>query len=650
MFAFVKSPQKRQFNPRKTLRLIAIIAVVLALVGMSLSAFAQSANTFNFLNGVESKFQPLQQTWYTKISVYAQRLFWALAAVDFGWTTITYIIDKNDIADMLGSVVRKVMTISFFFVLLKMSNQWIPMIIDSFTQIGQDAGGMTTSTTPDGIVGKGFDLALGAFKAIHDLGALDAIAVVLPVGCLGIVMFLAFLFVAAQLLVTQIESFLCIGAGVILLGFGGSRWTTDMASKYMQYAVATGLKLMVLYLIVGAGQSLFSGLTIDPNNLIASCLTNAGSALVYTYLAIQIPAIASAMMSGSPTMTAGGMMGAALSAGAAVAGVGAAVAGGAMGAAKGASGAAAGATGLAKALSSGVNSGLDLGKSGTDLATHALGQMGSHGLGMAKGAVGDAVGGARTSFAQKVDGSAGGKIASSIESTRGGSMSGVPAPAPAQAPAPQGGTGAPASSGSGGNQATGGGSSGSSTAAEQVNGSNAPMDSTGSSATPGAPLSAASTGGDGAAQATPGGASADMSGSPLSAPSSASQGASGAPQSPPQATASSSAGAPNLGASNGGGNAPTGSAAAPSGGSGPSSDATTASAGAGNTPVTPSSNPSGDASTASVSGGGSGAQAPQAPQPRKDALHSRIQNLQGYVPQDGAAAASINIDLKHAAD
>ncbi|KMY85164.1 hypothetical protein BUMB_02029 [Candidatus Paraburkholderia calva] len=119
-------------------------------------------------------------------------------------------------------------------------------------------------------------------------------------------------------------------------------------------------------------------------------------------------------------------MGSALTAGAAMVGAGA-VAGG-MSAAKGAGGAAAGATGLAKALSAGVNSGLDLGKSGTALAAHSLGQVGAHGLGMASGAIGDAVGGVRTNFAQSVDKSAGSKIASSIEATRGGSVSGIPVP------------------------------------------------------------------------------------------------------------------------------------------------------------------------------------------------------------------------------
>lgn len=644
--------RSHRMNSRSTIRALASIAVVVVLASMSLSAFAQSANTFTFMSTVTNKFSPLQGSWYNVIVGYAQRLFWALAAVDFGWTTITFILEKNDLSDMLGSLVRKVMTLSFFFALLKFSNQWIPMIIDSFTQIGQAAGGTSASSTPDGIVSKGYDLALGAFKAIHDLGALDAISVVIPVGALAILIFLAFLFVAAQLLVTQIESFICIGAGVILLGFGGSRWTTDMASKYMQYAVATGLKLMVLYLIVGAGQSLFGGLTIDPNNLINSCLVNAGSALIYTYLAIQIPAIASAMMSGSPTMTAGGMAGAALTAGAAMAGAGAAVAAGGMSAAKGAGGAAAGATGLAKALSAGVNSGLDLGKSGTALASHALGQVGAHGLGMASGAIGDAVGGARTNFAQSVDKSAGGRIASSIEATRGGSVSGIPVP-----PAPASGA-APAPQSAGSSSASSGGSGSSGSTQPSATGGEAASTAALPEASAHASESSASSVGDG----IPGGTSGD---SGLSASSSMPASASAAGASPTPAGASSagvtaptagSTSAPSAGSASSGSagpvSTPAGSASVspstPSAGMMPD-----ASAGpSGGSPASPSSGSQpagGNASTASVSGDGQPAS--NAPSPsRSDPLHKRIQDLQGYVPQDGAHAASFNIDLQHSRD
>ncbi|MGQ7906749.1 P-type conjugative transfer protein TrbL [Burkholderia sp. BC1] len=643
MLAILRLTFRKPSSVRQWLRFTAVIAVVVTLLSLSLSALAQSSGDgyqFNFLNGVDAKFSPLQVTWGTIVKGYAQKLFWMLATIDFGWTTVTYILDKAEFADVLNSLVKKVMTIAFFWTLLKMSDTWIPAIINSFKTIGMAAGGAggsaPSAATPDGIVSTGFDTALAAYQAIGELGVMEKIAVVIPVTALAILVFLSFLFVAAQLLVTQIESYIAIGGGVILLGFGGSRWTTDMASKYLQYAVATGIKLMVLYMIVGAGQTLFDNLAIDPSNLIQSCLVAAGEALVYAYLGVSVPQMASAMMSGSPSMTAGGMLGAAIGAGAAVAGAGAAAMAGAAGAASGATGAAAGATGLAKALGAGLNSGLDLGKSGTALATHALGEMGSHGLGLAKGAIGDAAGGVRANFAQKVDGTTGGKIASSIEATRGGSVSGIPVPPSAPtnvAPAQGGGdvAGAPASSDGGGTEPA----------------SSTPFADGGASAGPmAAPVSAAAN-----STAVPPavGQTATAASSPTSA-AGAGAAAGGAMGSSPAAATPSARPASTAGMSSvDGGGSSSGSAsapAAPSGGPGAVStpvDAGTAAAPSGSATATPG----GDGSTASVSGDKKG-QPPN--RPGSDPLHKRINDLQGYVPQDAAHAASINIDLKHTAD
>ena len=71
---------------------------------------------------------------------------------------------------------------------------------------------------------------------------------------LGVVF--AFGIIAAQLLLTNVESYIVVGGGVLLLGFAGSRWTADIASRYLSYAVAIGIKLFSLYLIIGIGNSL----------------------------------------------------------------------------------------------------------------------------------------------------------------------------------------------------------------------------------------------------------------------------------------------------------------------------------------------------------------------------------------------------------
>lgn len=437
--------------------------VALCAIGASAPALAADAGagevTFNVLNRIDAAYKPLQNTWYTAIRVYAERLFWLLVLVDMGWSGTVYALEKNDVAEIVVSLTKKIFPIGFFWALLKFSDSWIPAIINSFAKIGREAGGAGVATaTPDGIASLGFELAKGCFVVIRNLSLMDSLAVVFPVTLMAIVTFLCFLWVAGQLLVTLIETYVCVGGGVILLGFGGSRWTTDFATKYLQYAVGTGLKLMILYLIVGTGQTLLgSNLVIETEHLVESTLAAMGGALVYAYLAINVPKIASGMMSGSPALTAGDMMTSALAMGAAVAGVGAMASGGLQQTAGAAGGAAAGAGGLAKALGAGYSSALDAGKSGVGAATGAVGEVAKHSLGLAAGGIGDAIKSGADSFSDKVANSTGGQIASSIEATRGGSMSGAApasstaapssAPATAAGSSPSASVSSPASSG-----------------------------------------------------------------------------------------------------------------------------------------------------------------------------------------------------------
>lgn len=408
---------------RHWLRMAIFVLLLVVLASTSFDALAQSSG-FAVLDPVVNKYQSFQFVWYAKIRVVAERLFWILVSVDFAWSGVIYVLDKNTIEEIAISNVKKILTIGFFYSLLKFSDTWIPAIINSFAKIGRDTGNVVNAT-PDSIAKTGYELALACFGAMKKLGMLDAIPVVFPVTFIAIVTLLAFLFVAAQLLVTLVESYLAIGAGVILLGFGGSRWTTDFATKYLQYAVGTGVKLMILYLIVGVGQVITADLVINSNQLLQSCLQALGVAVVYGYLAIHIPSMASAMMSGSPSMTAGSLASTALTLGAAAAGAGAAAVGTGKAAMGGAGGAVAGATGLNQALSAGLNSAADHGLSGMGAAMHAAGEVASHGMAMATGSIGDAVAGGGKTFGDRVAESTGGRIASQIEAGRGGLMQGV---------------------------------------------------------------------------------------------------------------------------------------------------------------------------------------------------------------------------------
>ena len=524
------------------------------------SVFADdAAQSVKVLDAVGNFYKPLQTAWYDVIKGYATKLFWLLVLVDVSWSGVIYALEKNDITEIVVSMTKKIFPIGFFWSLLKLSDTWIPAIINSFVQIGQQAGN-ASAVTPDGIIYEGASVAIGILLSLSKLGILESLAAVIPFAIIAILIFLCYCFVAVQLLVTLIESYIVFGAGVILLGFGGSRWTTDMATKYLQNAVGTGLKLMMLYLILGAGKAIFGDASsmIDTDHMLGSLFAALATAVIYGYLAFSVPAIASGMMSGSPALTAGGALGAAVTMGAAMAGAAAATAGGLGAAAGGLTGAAAGAGGLAKALGAGYNSALDGGKSGLGAVAGAVGEVAKHGLGLAAGGVGDALKGGASSFAESVSNSTGGQIANSIEASRGGSMSGAEPSSPAtQGDAP----------------ATASGSSPSSSASSPV------------------PTSGAAA-----------------SGSPSASPAA----------SAPSATTTS-------GAPTGGGSAPASSANTSSAG-----DASNASIGPGSTVSPP------------ADGSNQG--------PPKAALHERIRDLQGYVPQDMAPAASMNIQSGHTAD
>src|SRR5207244_4888485 len=88
---------------------------------------------------------------------------------------------------------------------------------------------------------------------------LTSVATTMALVFCAVIIFIAYLAIAIQFVVAMVESYLVIGAGVIFLGFGGSRWTAAYVERYVAYAVSVGMKILVLYLLVGAGMTVSTG-------------------------------------------------------------------------------------------------------------------------------------------------------------------------------------------------------------------------------------------------------------------------------------------------------------------------------------------------------------------------------------------------------
>lgn len=300
-------------NTRRThvLWLAALAAGLSLLAG---SALAQVVPNTAILDGISDSYEAAATGWMGPMLAYANRLFGLLLAIELAVTGAKWVLEKDDTRSFIAAMVSKILGVGFFYALLQFAPTWIPALMNSFRDAGATVGGAGV-LSPSAVFAQGLNFVIIIFKSISDLDMWEAIGVVLAALPAAVFIIIAFVVVAGQLLVTLIESYFVISAAVIFLGFGGSRWTQDFVQKYLGYAIAVGVKLMTIYLLIGASSTLFNGwaalLSSATSGLqfIINAWVVMGGAAFFAFLAWMIPSMASSMLSGSPSLTGGAAAG-----------------------------------------------------------------------------------------------------------------------------------------------------------------------------------------------------------------------------------------------------------------------------------------------------------------------------------------------------
>lgn len=270
------------------------------------TAFAQNATS-----PILAQYANARGAWFEAIWPFANGLFALLATIEFAWSMAILALERADLQTFLAGFVRKIMWIGAFFTLLTFGPTWIPAIIDSFIDLGAAAGNGGAPLTPSLVFQRGIEIAgrlmdgAGAAMFISNFGA--SLALVAS----ALLVMLAFVMVTIQFVVAMVESYIVVAAGLIFLGFGGSRWTVPYVERYVALAVTVGVKIMVLYLLVGLGMAVSEG-WIDSAIAVPeqpspgmSALEIVGSALIFGMLCWQAPKLVSGLLGGAPSLGAG---------------------------------------------------------------------------------------------------------------------------------------------------------------------------------------------------------------------------------------------------------------------------------------------------------------------------------------------------------
>ncbi|MGY8682581.1 P-type conjugative transfer protein TrbL [Bradyrhizobium sp. UFLA05-153] len=269
-----------------------------------------------------------------------------LAAIDIALAGLFWSWGGDE--DIVARLVKKTLFVGVFAYLIGNWNGLARIVFESFAGLGLKASGTSLSSAdflrPGRIAQVGLDAGRPILESISSLmgyvSFFENFVQIVVLLFAWVVVLLAFFILAIQLFVTLIEFKLTTLAGFVLIPFGLFGKTAFAAERVLGNVISSGVKVLVLAVIVGIGSTLFAQFTAGFGGnqpTIESAMALALGALSLLGLGIFGPGIANAIVSGGPQLGAGSAVGTGLAAGgvvaagAALASGGAALAGSAVG-------------------------------------------------------------------------------------------------------------------------------------------------------------------------------------------------------------------------------------------------------------------------------------------------------------------------------
>ncbi len=180
------------------------------------------------------------------IQPYALKLFVALLLVDILVTWIQFTAEGQlDASHFLGRLIKHILSGGFVYLMMN-------AVLRSFSTIGAAVTGLP-ALSPQTVLRIGGQIANTIFDAPANASLMTDIELAIVQSVSAFIVLLSFVITAAMLLLTLIESYLVVGGGVLLLGFGANRFTAPAAEGYFGYVLRVGVRLLFFYLVLAIG-------------------------------------------------------------------------------------------------------------------------------------------------------------------------------------------------------------------------------------------------------------------------------------------------------------------------------------------------------------------------------------------------------------
>lgn len=299
---------------------------------------------FAFLNQLLDTFRTASVTGMVNLKPAALGLVTVLGILDVTAMWGLYFGEMR-VREIMGKVIK----IGFFVILIL---NWGPIttaVEDTFVKVGQIASAHQTATKPSSIMVEGTKKMYRLWNnAIYDIPMSDtakssdnipyydsngnlnkdatkmveadkkANAPTNPFSGLGesiaaipgriikiilaLAIFIAFAFIALNVLLCFVEFYLTTALSIILLPFGVNSHTSFISQKALGAVVNFGVKLMIMIFLLGLMSTMISKMDAITNDDYGKLFEAVLQACMYAFLIWKLPSLISGMLSGTPSM------------------------------------------------------------------------------------------------------------------------------------------------------------------------------------------------------------------------------------------------------------------------------------------------------------------------------------------------------------
>lgn len=210
------------------------------------------------------------------------------------------------------AVARKILTIGFFFYVIRHYADILRWVVDGFLYAGEKVGSgsavsFATLRDPGQVFARGLQIAKPLIHKIFSnidsswmgLPSIDSLWLLVCVFCA----LFSFAVMSIHVFVTYLEYLLIASAGFLLIPFGIFKPTAFLAERVFGAIISFGIKLMTLALIIGISDSLLQTVVVSDTVTWQEAVELSVMALALCFLTLHAPSVAQSLLSGNPHLT-----------------------------------------------------------------------------------------------------------------------------------------------------------------------------------------------------------------------------------------------------------------------------------------------------------------------------------------------------------